>query len=210
MKLSIAVGPTSLDVVAFEKFDDFRGFSDHWAERLAPPGARLNHWDHAAQSWESPPLEAPITLRPALQCLVSDGFGARDAAAEQAMLARICAGLGITSAGLHQAVETELPPARFTIDTHACLSAEQQALRSWDIFGQAHFEHFVLRGPVGRVTDWILLSLAIDFTLSAVPVSVPLHGHISDPTGVLTERMPDYLNARPDEARRIAGLRARP
>lgn len=205
--LSIAVGTRSLDVVPFERFDDFRGFSAHWAARLVPGPAVLNHWDHGARAWRAPPLEGPITLRPAVQCLVSDGFGVRDGAAERAMMARICDGLGVSGAALHAAVEAELPPARFAVDSHAALNAEQRAAGSWEVLGQAHFEHLVLRGAVGRLGDWILVSVAVDFTLSARTVARALRGP-DGPGGALTERRPDDLRARSGEAERHAGSRA--
>lgn len=197
VKLKISVGETALDAVPLDQFDESAGFLDHWESRVVPAPAVINHWDHLRQRWMKPRLKGPISLRTGLQCLVADTFGVRDTAAEQAMFARICSGLQVSASDLRDAVARVLPAARFTVDPDTALSAEQKALRSWDVEGCAHFSHFVLRAPVGRISDWVLVSAPTDFTLrarlAAVPIAAP-RAHKTE--GALAERMSDFLMAR--------------
>lgn len=216
MTLKVSVGGTTLSVLPFEDFEDYPGFVSNWAERLVPPPAQINHWDLASQAWEHPVLTRPIVVRPAIQCLQADTFGVRDTSAEQAMLARLCEGLRINAAGLRRVVEEALPPAEFKIDPNHALSAEQKAQRSWNIHGKAHFAHFVLRGPVGRIGDWSLVTVAMDFSLSATPAMVPIHAPAAAvrparerDSGALAERVSNFLASQPGAAARPAGLSAR-
>lgn len=214
--MKVSVGGTALNALPFEDFEDYPGFVANWAERLVPPPAQINHWDHTTQTWEQPVLTRPILVRPAIQCLQADTFGVRDTKAEQAMLSRLCDGLRINADGLRGAVEDALPPAQFEIDPNLALSAEQKTQRSWKIHGKAHFAHFVLRSPVGRISDWVLVTVAMDFSLSATPATVPIHAPASamrpareQDSGGLAERVSNFLASQPGAAARPAGLSAR-
>lgn len=198
MALRITVGRGSLEAAPFERFQDYQGFAEHVAPRLVPPPAPLNVWDHEGQAWKAPVPRDPLVLRPALQCMVPDGFGMRDATAEQEMMARFCHGLQVSPSGLRDAIEAELPPAVFPLDLSGVLSDDQKRRGSWEVMGEAHFEHFVLRGAVGRLGDWMLVTLAVDFTFSARAMAAPLRAaNVERVPGDVAERMSDFLTRHP-------------
>ncbi|WP_424972660.1 hypothetical protein [Dinoroseobacter sp. S76] len=198
MALRITVGRASLEAAPFERFQDYQGFVENVAPRLVPPPAPLNVWDQDTQGWKAPVPRDPLVLRPALQCMVSDGFGMRDPEAEQEMMARFCHGLQVSPNRLREAIEVELPPAVFPLDFSRVLTDEQKRRGSWEIMGQAHFEHFVLRGPVGRLGDWMLVTLAVDFTLSARAMAAPLRAaNVERVPGDVAERMSEFLTRHP-------------
>lgn len=176
LRIQFRIGDVSFDGVSFEQFDDFPAFSANWANQIVPDRAQLNSWDHVTQSWSRPVGRKRLKIAPGVQCFQLDPFGQRDKEAEAATLSRILSGLGVKLPDLKSAIEDAVPPSNFTFDVAEAVPNPARRSESWQVFGEARFDHFVLRFPTGRVNDWALLSVATDFVLSrrrvgqAIPV----------------------------------------
>ncbi|WP_425093053.1 hypothetical protein [Tropicimonas sp. S265A] len=166
MRVEFRIGEVDFHGISFEQFDDFPVFSERWAKKMVPGRALLASWDHTSQSWSRPVGPKKLKIAPGLQCLRLDGFGQRDRTAEAATLSRILTGLGVALPALKSAITEAVPPSQFTFDASRAVPEGAQRSQSWQVLGEARFDHFVLRFPVGRVDDWAILSVATDFVLS--------------------------------------------
>lgn len=166
MRIQFRIGEIDFHGVSFQEFDDFSAFSENWAKTIVPGKALLTSWDHVSKVWSKPAGRKKLKIAPGLQCFQVDAFGMRDKAAEAATLSRILSGLDVALPELKAAIYAAVPPSSFSFDAADAVPEAARRTESWQVFGQASFDHFVLRFPVGRVSDWALLSIATDFELS--------------------------------------------
>jgi hypothetical protein len=197
VRIEFRVGEVEFSGVSFELFEDFPAFSSEWSERVVPGRQLLSSWDHVSQNWSSPVGRKKLRIAPGVQCLCLNSFGQRDTAAEAAMMARVLRGLGADLPVLKAALADTLPPSVFAFDASQAVPQAALHADSWQVFGQARFDHFVLRFPAGRVTDWALLSVATDFVLSRRRIGQRLPAAATPSgagDGTLAERVFDMMS----------------
>lgn len=197
MTLEFRSGDFVVRAVPFDQFDEFAAFDKFWASRVVPGARVLNSWDHTAQSWARPAGVRRLRIPPGVQCFCLSRFGERDPADEKAMLTRLLSGLKGGMPTLRSAIDRTLPSSVFACDVDLALSGQEKRSKSWEILGQAQFDHFVLQFPHGRIGDWALMSVATDFTISrrALDPSQAKSADASRGDGSLAERVFDMMSA---------------
>ena len=166
MTIDVRIGATVFHASPFRNFEGYGAFLSGVAEDIVPGKQFLNLWNDARGGWDKPPMRGMMPVPTALQGVVFDRFGNRDAEAQSRLIARMARVAGLNGSGLRKAVRRALPPAQFVVDLNRALSDQEKYLGTWQIFGEVEFEHFVLRAPGGRIEDWALLSVPLDFTLT--------------------------------------------
>ena len=166
MTIDVRIGATVFHASPFRNFEGYGAFLGGVAEDIVPGKQFLNLWKDTGGGWDKPPMRGVVPVPTALQGVVFDRFGNRDAEAQSRMIGRMARVAGLDGKGLRRAVRLALPPAQFFVDLDRILSDNEKYLGTWQIFGEVEFEHFVLRAPGGRFDDWALLSVPLDFTIS--------------------------------------------
>ena len=164
--IDLRIGATVFHASPFRDFEGYGAFLGGVAEDIVPGKQFLNLWSDTGGGWDKPPMRGVMPVPTAMQGVVFDRFGNRDAEAQSRMVARMARVAGLDGKGMRRAVRTALPPAQFYVDLDRLLSDNEKYLGTWQIFGEVEFEHFVLRAPGGRIEDWALLSVPLDFTVS--------------------------------------------
>lgn len=208
MRIQFRVGEIEFSGVSFEGFEDYAAFTEKWAESIVPGKALLATWDHVSQRWSGPEGRKKLRIAPGLQCFQLNAFGVRDKAAEAATLSRILSGLGASLPELKAAIHETVPPSSFSFNAADAVPDTARRSESWQVFGEARFDHFVLRFPVGRVNDWALLSIATDFELSRRRIGRPIpavEAEVTQQATTLADRVFDMMAGS-----RRNGLNGRP
>jgi hypothetical protein len=163
--IDVRIGATVFHASPFRNYEGFRAFLGSVAEDIVPGKKFLNLWKGTGGGWDKPPMRGVMAVPTGLQGVVFDRFGNRDAEAQSSMISRMAKVAGLDGKGFRKAVRKALPPARFFVDLDELLGDGEKNLGSWQMFGEVEFEHFILRAPGGRIEDWALLSVPLDFSV---------------------------------------------